>query len=158
MSRIDRSTLRMSADEIDRYLRARKWGRLATVNADGEPHVAPIGYVLDDNGLWFHGLTKSRRGRDIAAGSRCSMCVDDGVAAGDGYADRRGVVLYGRSETVAADDPRLPSVRMLFATTFFGSPDVPFERRTHSWYLLTPDRTASWDFSRIPSGADRHAN
>ncbi|MTD17275.1 hypothetical protein GIS00_25415 [Nakamurella sp. YIM 132087] len=146
----------MDPDSLETYVRSRRWGRLATVSADGEPHVAPVGYVVSD-GIWFHALVGSRRGRDISRGSRCSLCIDDGLGDGEGYADRRGAVLYGGCELVAADDPRIPEVRRLFATVFFGDPDRRFERRTHAWYLLRPDRTASWDFSRIPPGTDRHA-
>jgi hypothetical protein len=31
------------------------------------------------------------------------------------------------------------------------------QRRTHSWYRIDVARTSSWDFSKIPPGADRKA-
>jgi nitroimidazol reductase NimA-like FMN-containing flavoprotein (pyridoxamine 5'-phosphate oxidase superfamily) len=153
---IDRGALRMTDAERDEFLAEHCWGRLSTVNADGEPHVAPIGYVYVDGRFYFHAMTRSRRGRDLAAGSLTCLCVDDGVAAGQTYTDRRGVIAYSRCRIVV-DESLLARVRTRFAEVFFGDPATPFERRTHSWYELAPYRYASWDFGRIPSGADRFA-
>ena len=37
------------------YLKSQKLARIATVSADGEPDVAPVGFTFD--GQRFHGLT-----------------------------------------------------------------------------------------------------
>jgi hypothetical protein len=67
------------------------------------------------------------------------------------------VILYGHVAVITAEThPELTrDVRNFFAEVFFGDPTMRFERRTHAWYELTPYRSTSWDFSRIPEGSDR---
>jgi PPOX class probable F420-dependent enzyme len=53
-------------------------GKLATVRADGRPHVAPIWYDLDDDGsLVFNTGTSTLKGRNMRRDPRVSLCVDD---------------------------------------------------------------------------------
>jgi Pyridoxamine 5'-phosphate oxidase len=80
----------MADDECDAFLASHKWARVATVSPDGEPTVSAVGYVALDGALWFYGMARGRRAADIEAGSRVSMCIDDGVEEGQGYAERSG--------------------------------------------------------------------
>jgi hypothetical protein len=53
-------------------------GKLATVRADGRPHVAPVWYVLDDNGtVLFNTGESTVKGRNLRRDPRASLCVDD---------------------------------------------------------------------------------
>jgi PPOX class probable F420-dependent enzyme len=53
-------------------------GKLATVRADGRPHVTPIWYDLDDDGsLVFNTGTSTLKGRNMRRDPRVSLCVDD---------------------------------------------------------------------------------
>ena len=53
-------------------------GKLATTRKDGSPHVAPIWYVLDDDGLIvFNTGAETLKGRTLRRDPRCAMCVDD---------------------------------------------------------------------------------
>jgi PPOX class probable F420-dependent enzyme len=53
-------------------------GVLATVRADGRPHVAPVWYELDDDGsLVFNTGEKTVKGRNLLREGRASLCVDD---------------------------------------------------------------------------------
>lgn len=159
MAAVNRKSMRMSDEEQARYLDDHKFGRLATVSSDGEPHVAPVGYVSVEGRIYFHGLKASRRGRHIAEGSQVCLCVDDGVGETDEYRDRTGVVLYGRCRELVPDEDvaLLDRVRGRFGEVFFGDRDASYERSSHAWYELTSHRSTSWDFSKIPSGADRFA-
>jgi nitroimidazol reductase NimA-like FMN-containing flavoprotein (pyridoxamine 5'-phosphate oxidase superfamily) len=158
MAYVKRADLRMTDEEIARFLAAHRWGRLGSVSAQGEPHVSPIGYLYLGGRLYFHGLVQSRRGRDITHEARVALCVDEGVGEGQTYSERRGVVVYARCRVVFADeDELLALLRPGFAERFFGDRSVSFERPTHAWYELTPYRFASWDFGKIPAGADRFA-
>ena len=156
MAYVTRDTLKMSDEEITAFLATSQWGRLGTVSADGEPHVAPIGFHLHNDRLYFHGLLRSRRSRDLQAEERVSLCVDDGVGADSSYAKRRGVIVYGTCRRLGDDDAALVAdLRPGYAQRFFDDPNKDFERRTHAWFEITPYRFASWDFGKIPSGTDR---
>ena len=51
---------------------------LATVRRDGRPHVAPVWFVLDDDGSFvFTTAADSVKGRTLRRDPRASLCVDD---------------------------------------------------------------------------------
>ena len=48
---------------------------LATINADGSPHVTGVGALWVDGTFWFETGQTSRKGRNIARDPRCTMSV-----------------------------------------------------------------------------------
>ncbi|GAB2851674.1 PPOX class F420-dependent oxidoreductase [Streptomyces deserti] len=52
-------------------------GKLATVRADGSPHVTPIWFVLDGDEVVFNTGKESVKGRNLARDGRVALCVDD---------------------------------------------------------------------------------
>jgi PPOX class probable F420-dependent enzyme len=70
---------RMSADEARAFLATgTRTGKLATVRADGRPHVAPIWFVVDDDGsLVFNTGAESMKGKALRRDPRAAMAVDD---------------------------------------------------------------------------------
>lgn len=70
----------MSDDEVRAFLTGPpvRPGMLATVRADGRPHVAPIWFDLDDDdALVFNTGAETVKGRNLAREGRASLCVDD---------------------------------------------------------------------------------
>lgn len=53
-------------------------GKLATVRADGRPHVVPVWYDVDDDGtlVWNTGQD-TVKGRNLARNGYAAVCVDD---------------------------------------------------------------------------------
>lgn len=146
---IPREQLRLTQDELDELLDAERTLHAATVSPDGWPHVVPLWFVWLDGAVWINNLKRSRRARDVREGSPVSLCIDGGVA----YQDLRGVVCYGRFETVSAEDPRLERVRSLFSDRYWEGNPVP-DTRSHEWLRMVPERLASWDFRKIGAGRD----
>jgi nitroimidazol reductase NimA-like FMN-containing flavoprotein (pyridoxamine 5'-phosphate oxidase superfamily) len=149
--KVARSQLRMTDAEADAYLAAQRWARVASADAEREPHVSPVGYVWLDGRIYFYATENARRTRDVRGGSKVAVCVDSGLDGG--YSERRGVIVYGTCRVVAEDE----RVRRAYAQAVFGGPGVDFRRRTHVWFEVTPYRRVSWDFGKIPAGADRFA-
>jgi PPOX class probable F420-dependent enzyme len=52
-------------------------GKLATVRADGRPHVAPVWFDLDGDDIVFMTAASSLKGKSLRRDPRVSMCVDD---------------------------------------------------------------------------------
>ena len=52
-------------------------GKLATVRADGRPHVVPIWFDLDGETIVFTTGEDTVKGRNIKHDARVSFCVDD---------------------------------------------------------------------------------
>jgi PPOX class probable F420-dependent enzyme len=70
----------MSEAEVRAFLTTlpARTAKLATVRADGRPHLAPVWYDLDDDGaLVFNTGESTVKGRNIRREPRVSICVDD---------------------------------------------------------------------------------
>jgi nitroimidazol reductase NimA-like FMN-containing flavoprotein (pyridoxamine 5'-phosphate oxidase superfamily) len=152
--KVSRKLLRLTEEELEQFLTVSTYGRLATANRAAEPHVTPLGYVYHDGAIWFHALREGRRGRDLAENPKVAFLVDDGLGPGETYRRRRGAILYGTC-VVADDDPRLDDVRHAYMRAMEASSVDEIQRRTHSWYRIDVARVSSWDFRKIPPGADR---
>jgi hypothetical protein len=151
---VKRSTLALTRDELDEFLRANRWGRLATANRECEPHITPLGYVYHEGAIWFHAMRNGRRARDLAENPNAAFLVDDGLGPDDGYSKRRGAIVYGTC-LAAEQHPALPDARIAYMRAMGASSVEEIQRpRTHAWYRLEIARTSSWDFRKIPSGVD----
>jgi PPOX class probable F420-dependent enzyme len=69
----------MDEAEYHRFLtEGTRTGKLATTRSDGRPHVAPVGFDLDDDGTVV--LTtgaNSVKGKNLQRDPRVCLCVDD---------------------------------------------------------------------------------
>jgi hypothetical protein len=52
-------------------------GKLATVRADGRPHVAPVWFVMEGDTIVFNTGESTVKGRNLRRDPRASFCVDD---------------------------------------------------------------------------------
>jgi pyridoxamine 5'-phosphate oxidase family protein len=81
------------------YLRGQRLGRLATASG-GSPHIVPVGFRLDAEAgtieIGGHGLSKSKKWRDLQANPRVAFAVDD-LASVDPWTPR-GIEIRGRAE------------------------------------------------------------
>ena len=69
---------RMSDEEWRRFLAEQpRTAKLATVRADGRPHVAPVWFDLDGDELVFTTWRASLKGKALLRDPRVSLCVDD---------------------------------------------------------------------------------
>ena len=69
---------KMTPDEIRTFLtHGTRTGKLATVRANGRPHVAPIWFVLDGDDLLFTTWHSSVKGLNIQRDPFVTLCVDE---------------------------------------------------------------------------------
>ncbi len=117
------------------YLQSQRLGRLATVGADGQPHVVPVGFrynpehdTIDIGG--HGGFTKRKKYRDVSQNKRVAFVVND-LASTDPWRPRgieiRGeadILDSGGQEIMPSFDPEIFRIR---------------PRRIVSWGLDNPD-------------------
>jgi pyridoxamine 5'-phosphate oxidase family protein len=119
------------------YLQGQLLGRLATVGADGTPHVVPVGYTLavDRGTLEIGGirLGASKKFRDIRRNPRVAFVVDD-LESIDPWRPR-GVEVRGRAETFDEGGER------------FG------EGWDAAWIRVVPERIVAWGLDTGPFDA-----
>jgi PPOX class probable F420-dependent enzyme len=72
---------KMSKEEAYQFMAAgTRTGKLATVRADGRPHVAPIWFVLDGEDLLFNTWHESVKGKNLVRDGRIALTVDEEIA------------------------------------------------------------------------------
>jgi PPOX class probable F420-dependent enzyme len=69
----------MTDDEVWTFLASDPphTAKVATVRADGRPHVAPVWYAVDDGSLVFNTGRGTVKGRTLSRDGRVAVCVDD---------------------------------------------------------------------------------
>ncbi|GHA84368.1 pyridoxamine 5'-phosphate oxidase family protein [Streptomyces termitum] len=140
----------MTPQELDSFLSEQRTCRVASVSADGRPHVSALWYAWDGTSLWLYSITRSRRWSELRADPRISVLVDDGVE----YGELRGAelsgtaVFVGEAPRTGEPCPELDAMERLFAAKNFGLEAMPHDGR-HAWLRLTPDAIASWDFRKL---------
>lgn len=140
----------MTPGELDAFLAEQRTCRVATVSADGAPHVSALWFLWDGTALWLYSVVRSRRWSDLRRDPRVAVAVD----TGEDYGELRGVELSGAVEVVG-DVPRtgelcaeLDAVETRFARKYFGLDMLPHDGR-HAWLRLVPEKVVSWDFRKL---------
>jgi PPOX class probable F420-dependent enzyme len=139
----------MEPAERETFLTAQRTCRVATVGADGAPHVSALWYVWDGSALWLNSLVSSQRWTNAVRDPRVSVLVD----AGEAFLDLCGVELIGTAEVVG-EVPRtgepcesLTAAETLFGEKYAGGAFVADGR--HAWLRVVPDKVVSWDFRKL---------
>ncbi len=117
-----------SGPEIDYLTGERRFGRIATVDAAGQPHVMPVGWwrfnpergTIDISG---HDLRASKKFRNVKVNPRVAFVVDD-MASIDPW-HPRAVMVQGRAQALEGE-----------SSTFAGSDDAIIR--------IVPDKIISW--------------
>jgi pyridoxamine 5'-phosphate oxidase family protein len=121
--------MRAFTEKEAEYLRGQRLGRLATVGRDGSPHVVPVGFRLDAEAetieVGGHGLSRSKKWRDLQANPRVAVVVDD-LASVRPWTPR-GVEVRGRAELHEEGGERFGA----------GGWDA-------AWIRVEPERIVSW--------------
>ncbi|HEY8739346.1 MAG TPA: TIGR03618 family F420-dependent PPOX class oxidoreductase [Candidatus Dormibacteraeota bacterium] len=150
----------MSDEERDAFLADQSVCRLATVQADGSPHVTPVWFAWDGRAMWFYSIIKSQRWTNLTRDPRVSAVVDAGERA---YFQLRGVEITGEVEPVGEQprvgtaDPELEAPEGLFARRYMDADTIPGHDGRHAWLRLRPTKIVSWDFRKL-SGTESVTN
>jgi pyridoxamine 5'-phosphate oxidase family protein len=91
-----------------RYLvGGRQLGRVATVGADGTPHVVPVAFIYnavrDTIDIGGYALERSKKFRDVGRTGRAAIVIDD-LESTDPWRPR-GIEIRGRGEAMALPTP-----------------------------------------------------
>jgi pyridoxamine 5'-phosphate oxidase family protein len=93
--------------EIEYLAGGRQLARLATVGADGTPHVVPVAFLYnaarETIDIGGRELERTKKFRDVARSGRAAIVIDD-LASTDPWRPR-GIEIRGRGEAVALPTP-----------------------------------------------------
>ncbi|MBV9513653.1 MAG: PPOX class F420-dependent oxidoreductase [Mycobacteriaceae bacterium] len=140
----------MSQAEIENFVTSSRGGTLATVGADGQPHLTAMWYGVVDGEIWFETKAKSQKAVNLRRNPRITFLLEDG----DTYDTLRGVSFEGAAEIV--DDPEAifrvgVSVweRYTGPYTDEAKPAVDMMMHNRIAIRLVVKRTRSWDHRKL---------
>ena len=115
------------------YLRIQRLARIATVSADGQPDVMPVGYQFDGKYFYVGGMNpvKTRKFRNVRAGNtKVALVVDDLVSVNPWTV--RGLRIIGNAELVVRSEGQFgPGQYMRITPTVSWSWNLEAHPTTH---------------------------
>jgi PPOX class probable F420-dependent enzyme len=94
-----RSQITMTDEEIDVFVEQSRTATMATVGANGAPHLVAMWYAWLDGTIWFETKAKAQKVVNLRRNDRLSVMIEDGKT----YDQLRGVALEGRG--IIIEDP-----------------------------------------------------
>ena len=94
-----RSQIVMSDEEITAFINNSRNTTMATIGADGQPHLVAMWYAVIDGELWFETKAKSQKVVNLKRNPTITCLIEDGLT----YDTLRGVAIEGQAEIV--EDP-----------------------------------------------------
>lgn len=99
MGQNQRSQITMTDEEIDVFVEQSRTATMATVGANGAPHLVAMWYAWLDGTIWFETKAKAQKVVNLRRNDRLSVMIEDGKT----YDQLRGVALEGRG--IIIEDP-----------------------------------------------------
>jgi PPOX class probable F420-dependent enzyme len=91
-----RDQIRMSEEEMWKFIEERKSLQVATLNKDGSPHLTTLWFAIVDGALVFETYSKSQKIVNLQRDPRIAVLVE----AGETYDQLRGVSINANAELV----------------------------------------------------------
>jgi pyridoxamine 5'-phosphate oxidase family protein len=133
MNSFEESAMSFTEEEIA-YLRTQRLARLATVSADGQPDVMPVGYQFDGTYFYVGGMNpaNTRKFRNVRGGNtKVALVIDDLVSVSPWTV--RGVRIYGDAELLVRQEGQFgPGHYMRITPTFSWSWNLEARPTTHT--------------------------
>ncbi len=148
-----RSSIELTAAEQLALLRSARTVHIASINPDGRPHLVPMWFELDDEGLIvFTTYGKAQKVRNLERDPRVTAML----AGGEAYNEIHGMSIDGEAEVVR--DPHVTMRTLaLIGAKMAGrprpDPDPDVEPAGQALKRVTvrlhPKRVRSWDHSKL---------
>ena len=150
MGQNQRAAIQMSDAEVLDFIHQSRTATMATIGADGTPHLVAMWYAVVDGQIWVETKAKSRKVVNLRRDPRMTVMIEDGLT----YDALRGVALEGTAEVV--DDPdALWAVGVSVWERYNGpytdevKPLVEIMLHKRVAVRLDVERTRSWDHTKL---------
>jgi PPOX class probable F420-dependent enzyme len=149
-----RGEIKMTDDELWKFIEERKSMQVATIGADGAPHLTTLWFAIVDGDIVFETFTKSQKVMNLRRDPRIAVLFEDGLS----YNELRGVSINARA--VLHDDPKVVHPYAL-AVMRRNNPQIPPEHLEGAAKMMASKRTAvvikpekivSWDHRKLGGG------
>ncbi|BBZ31088.1 PPOX class F420-dependent enzyme [Mycolicibacterium madagascariense] len=154
MGRNERSKIVMTDEEIVEFIDHSRTATLATLSADGKPHLVAMWYAIIDGEIWFETKAKSQKAVNLRRNPTLTVLIEDG----DTYGTLRGVSIDGHAEIVDSDPDLLLRVGISVWERYTGPytedlrPYVDQMMNNRIAVRVAADRLRSWDHRKLGLG------
>jgi PPOX class probable F420-dependent enzyme len=150
MSRRDQIT--MTDAETTAFLEAGRDLQVASLNADGTPHLVTMWYELDGGDVCFWTYGKSQKVVNLRRDPRLTVLV----ATGDVYEELRGVSITGTAEIVEPGTPEVLDFGLRLFAKYWGPAEdelvkagVEAQAKKRVLIRVKATTTVTWDHSKL---------
>ncbi|MDR1998370.1 MAG: PPOX class F420-dependent oxidoreductase [Frankiaceae bacterium] len=149
-----RSSITMTEEELEAFVRDRRTGILATLDKAGRPHLTAMWFALVDGEVVFETKAKSQKVVNIRRDPRITVLFESGVT----YPELRGASFDGTAEVVENDEANRDYIRAVGRSVIerYTGPadDATPEQLDRAMYnrvavILRPTRVRSWDHRKL---------
>lgn len=146
-----RDAIRMTDEEMWKFVEGCKSLQVATLNRDGTPQLTTLWFAVVDGAFVFETYTKSQKIRNLKRDPRIALLLEDGTE----YDKLRGVSINGTAELV--EDPAGVE-RYALAITKRNNPGLSDDdarqaaralSQKRSAVVIRPTKIASWDHRKL---------
>lgn len=145
-----RAQIRMTDEEIARFVARSRTATMGTIGPDGTPHLVAMWYAVVGGEIWFETKAKSQKAVNLRRDDRVTVLIEDGHT----YDKLRGVSIEGRA--VLSDDPdEILRVGISVWERYTGPyseevrPAVDAMMNKRVVIRVQPKRTRSWDHRKL---------
>jgi PPOX class probable F420-dependent enzyme len=145
-----RAAITLDEAEIKTFLDGTRSITLASVGADGQPHLVAMWFTIIDGDICFETKAKSQKAVNLRRNPQISCLVEDGVV----YEELRGVAIEGTAE-VTDDADLLWRIGVNLFERYYGpytddlKPFVEAMLNKRVAVRVTAKRTRSWDHRKL---------
>jgi PPOX class probable F420-dependent enzyme len=123
---------------------------VASINADGTPHLAAMFYAVVDGQVGFWTYSKSQKIVNLRRDPRISVMVETGKE----YSELRGVAITGRARLVEDSDRVFAFGEVLYPRYFGELNDaaregIKFTGAKRVVVMVEPSKVVSWDHAKL---------
>jgi nitroimidazol reductase NimA-like FMN-containing flavoprotein (pyridoxamine 5'-phosphate oxidase superfamily) len=141
-----RRQIALSEAEQAEFLAANRKTALATVDADGYPHLVAMTYGVKDGLFYMTSYAKAQKVMNIRRNPKVGLMIEAGAA----YSELKGVMVRGVCDIAEGEE----AVRDAWAI-ISGATSTPRRRETNDSAAkrvvlkVTPVRTVTWDHTKL---------
>ena len=141
-----RRQIQLTPEEQAVLFGERRKGALATLGADGFPHVVAMNYFVKDGAFYMTSYGKAQKVVNLRRNPKAALMIE----AGDDYAELRGVLVRGHCEIIESGE----AVTAAFGSSAAARGQSPGRGALASApkrvvLKLVPERVTSWDHRKL---------
>ncbi len=146
-----RDQILMGPEEVAAFLEEQRTLQVASINADGTPHLVAMWFARHDGEIAFWTYAKSQKVVNLRRDPRLTVMVESGAK----YEELKGVTIYGRARMIEDLDQVFAFGDKIYER-YWGPIDSDLVRegvrvmgRKRVLVVVEPEKTVSWDHSKL---------